>query len=414
MNVLVFTGLFPNNIFPHQGIFIKERMRVFSQLDGVSVRVVAPVPYYPPIGLGRRSKYSQVAKTEIIDGLEVTHPRYLMTPRIGMVFYGTLLALSVLPHLKRIQRTFDFDLIDSHFLYPDGFAAVLLGNFLGKPVTVSARGSDVNIYKDLPFIPPLLKYALRRSGHVVAVSQALANTIKRLGVSGDHISVIPNGVDCSKFFPQSREAARASLGLASEKVVLSIGHLTWNKGFDLLIRAMKLVLESLKSKSIQLVILGDGAIRTALEALTESLGLTRYVRFVGAVPNHELRAWYNAADVFCLASKDEGWPNVLMEALACGTPIVATRVGGIPEIVHSPHLGLLTERAPEAFAATIQEALDRTWDREAIALDAGRYGWDHAAQSLLKMFRSVIEQHDRTYSPRLARQVGPGQPGGTV
>jgi glycosyltransferase involved in cell wall biosynthesis len=410
MNVLTFTGLFPNNVFSNQGVFIKERVKALSQLEGVSLKVVAPVPYCPPGVPGRWASYRRIAKAEVIEGLSVTHPRYVMTPKVGMMFYGALLFLSVLPHIKQLRKTFDFDVIDAHFVYPDGFAAVLLGKLLRKPVVISARGSDINAYKELHGMPPLLKYALKRSEHVVAVSQALGNAVASLDVPREHIAVIPNGVDCATFSPQSREAARRALRLnSSEGILLSVGHLTSNKGFDVLLRAMKCVLQDRQDQPIRLVLLGDGAIRRELDALTESLGLTQYVRFAGAVPNRELPLWYNAADVFCLASKEEGWPNVLMEALACGTPVVATKAGGIPEIIHAPHLGLLSERTPEALAAAIRDALGREWDREILAGEVRRRGWDCVAQEVLKVFRSVSECGDRTLSPRLAKPIKTGQ-----
>ena len=410
MNILTFTGLFPNNVFPNQGVFIKERICALSKLEDVSLKVVAPVPYCPPFAVGRWAQYRRIAAGETIDGLDITHPRYVMTPKIGMSLYGLLLFLCVLPHLKRLQRHFDFDVIDAHFVYPDGFAAVLLGSVFHKPVVVSARGSDVNAYKRLHGMPPLLKYALKRSEHVVAVSHALGDAVASLGVPREHITVIPNGVDCGRFSPQPREAARRVLGLnMSERILLSVGHLTWNKGFDVLLRAMKCVLQDRQDQPIRLVLLGDGAIRRELEALTESLGLTQHVRFAGAVPNRELPLWYNAADVFCLASKDEGWPNVLMEALACGTPVVATKAGGIPEIIHAPHLGLLSERTPEALANTIRDALSREWNREVLAGEVRRRGWDSVAQEISKVLRSVSECGARTLSPKLAKQIRTGQ-----
>ncbi|MDX2253594.1 MAG: glycosyltransferase family 4 protein [Nitrospira sp.] len=410
MNILTFTGLFPNHVFPNQGVFIMERIRALSKLEDVSLKVVAPIPYCPPFAVGRWGQYRRIAAAETIDGLDITHPRYVMIPKIGMSLYGLLLFLCVLPHLKRLQRQFDFDVIDAHFVYPDGFAAVLLGSVFHKPVVVSARGSDVNVYKRLHGMPPLLKYALNRAKHVVAVSHALGNAIASLDVSREHITVIPNGVDRTVFFPQSRETARKALGLpGSEKILLSVGHFTWNKGFDVVLRALKCVLEERADLPIRLVLLGDGTIRRELEAMTESLRLTQHVRFAGAVPNRELPLWYNAADAFCLASKDEGWPNVLMEAMACGTPVIATKAGGIPEIIHAPHLGLLSERTPEALAVAIRDALSREWDREVLAREVRRRGWDCVAQEVLEVLRSVTERGSRAVSPGLAKPMGTGE-----
>lgn len=409
MKILVFTSLFPNNVWPTQGVFIKERMCAVSKIEGVELKVVAPVPYFPPIKIGQRWRYRQVAQEEVIEGLEVTHPRYFMTPKIGMSLYGLFLCLSVLPHLKRLQRTFNFDVIDSHFVYPDGFAAVLLGKIFRRPVTISARGSDVNVYKDLRVIPHLLKYALNRADRVVAVSQALAGTIEGLGIPKEKIAIVPNGVDGSKFFPEPQNEARKKVGLRSGKVLLSIGHLTRNKGFDLLLHALKILVSRRNEADLQMIIIGEGVMHGELEQLVASLGLHKQVRFIGALPHHQLRVWYSAADVFCLASDREGWPNVIVEALACGTPVVATRAGGIPEIVNTRHLGILTERTPPALAESIAEALDRTWDREVIAREAQKHRWEEAAQRLLTVHDAVSLDYKRVCSVGFAATLEVGR-----
>ncbi|MFO0706481.1 MAG: glycosyltransferase, partial [Nitrospira sp.] len=381
-------------------------MAAFAKQPGIELRIVAPVPYYPPVKVGARSKYRQVVEKELCEGIEVTHPRYLLTPKIGMSLYGISLCLSVLSHVKHIQRTFDFDVIDSHFVYPDGFAAVLLGAILGRPVTISARGSDVNVYKNMFLIPRLLRYALEKADRVIAVSQALATAISDLGIRSGKIAVIPNGVDCGKFYPEDPAEMKKRLGYGGEHLVLSVGHLTVNKGFDILLRALKIIRDRKEELCPHLAIIGDGPIRGDLEVLARALGLEHLVRFVGAVPHGELRAWYNAADLFCLASEREGWPNVVGEALACGTPVVATRAGGIPEIVNASSLGILTDRTPLAFAESIAEALARQWDRETIVEAARRRSWDHAAKDLRTVFDSVREEHNHLNSVRYASAAG--------
>ena len=260
----------------------------------------------------------------------------------------------------------------------------------------------MNVYKDLRVIPHLLKYALKRADRVVAVSQALADAIEGLGIAKGKIAVIPNGVDCSKFFLEPQDEARKKVGLRSGKSLLSIGHLTRNKGFDLLLHALKILIDRRKEDNLQLVIIGEGPMQGELEQLVVSLGLHERVRIVGAMPHHQLRAWYNAADVFCLASDREGWPNVVVESLACGTPVVATKAGGIPEIVNASHLGILTERNPHALARAIGEALDRTWDRECIAQHARRHSWDQAARDLETVFEVARANYERTHSAVLA------------
>lgn len=391
MKVLVFTSLYPNNVVNHHGVFIKERMTHFARLDGCQVKVVAPVPYFPPIKGNWRWQYSQVASRETRDGLEVYHPRYIMPPKIGMTLYGWLMFLSVLPTVRRIRRHFDFDLIDAHYVYPDGLAAILLGRLWGKPVVISARGSDVNQYADLPLIPTLLRYALLRAPRSIAVCRALKDAMVDLGVPGDRIAVIPNGVDLKKFRPYPMAAARQELGLPSDQtILLSVGSLIPRKGIDLLIKALAILRDEHGRGNVTLAVVGNGPLESELKRLAGSLGLGGAVRFCGSVAHEKLHVWYSAADLFCLTSAREGWPNVLLESMACGTPVVATGVWGVPEVVRSDEVGLLTELDERAIARTVAAALGRPWDRERVRQYAEEHSWDHVARSVQDVFETVL------------------------
>ena len=244
MKVLVFTALYPNNVWPNHGIFVKERMTALARRNECELRVVAPVPYYP-FDIGWRSGYARVAKEETIDGIRVYHPRYLLIPKIGMTLHGALMCLSVLRAIRRVRRSFSFDLIDAHYVYPDGFAAVLLGRLLRKPVIVTARGSDINVFASFPLIRRLINYTLRKAHHLIAVSEALSKAIAAMGVPQEKISLIPNGVDQRKFTKIGKVEARQTLGLPGDRaIVLSVGSLNPVKRFDLLIRAFKILVET--------------------------------------------------------------------------------------------------------------------------------------------------------------------------
>ena len=390
MKILVFTSLYPNNVWPNHGVFIKERMRQFAKFDGCEVKVIAPVPYFPAIKFNWRWRFSQVARRELRNGIEVYHPRYFLTPKIGMALYGWMMFLSVLPAVRRIQRGFDFDLIDAHYVYPDGFAAVLFGRVFKKPVVVSARGSDINLFKTFPLIRKHLRYVLRRAARVVAVSKALKEAMVQLGIPEEKILGIPNGVDPEQFYPVPKEQARRELGLPNRRTVLSVGNLTDNKGFDLVIKSFRVLVDRFHEKDIQLAIVGDGPRRSHLEKMILSLRLDGRVRMVGAVSHDKLRLWYSGADVFCLASSREGWPNVLLESLACGTPVVATAVGGIPEIISSDNVGLLSEREESKIAEAIRAALKKSWRSDEIVAYARRFTWEQTALAVLDVFDSVL------------------------
>ena len=392
MKVLVYSSLFPNNVWPQHGIFIHERMSHFARATGASLKVVAPVPYYPPIKLGSRWLYSQVKRHEPGGSMEIFHPRYLMTPKVGMTLYGVWMFLSTLGTVRRIRRTFDFDVIDAHYVYPDGFAAALLGRWFNKPVVISARGSDINLYAQMPMVRPLLRFALSHAAGIVAVSDALKSVMVRLGVDADRIAVIPNGVDTQKFAPMSKEEARRRLGLNEGTYLLAVGNLTENKGFHLLIQALQLLRTRQHLTNLSLLIVGDGPMRRELEQLAESLHVQEQVTFAGRVAHEQLHLWYSAADLFCLASAREGWPNVLMEAMACGLPIVATCVGGVPEIVSSEAIGLMTRRDHKDLAQTILQALQRPWRSEVLRQHAASYSWTRVAHELLGLFANVVHQ----------------------
>jgi glycosyltransferase involved in cell wall biosynthesis len=391
MKVLVFTTLYPNNVWPNHGVFIKERMKQFAMLDGCAVKVVAPVPYFPPIKANWRWRFSQVATSELRDGIEVYHPRYFMTPKWGMLFYGVLLFFSALRCVKRLRKEFDFDLIDAHFVYPDGFAAILLGKFFNKPVVVSARGSDINLYATLPMIRRILSYTLSRAKRVVAVSQALKEEITKLGVSADKVVVVSNGVDVKRFYPLPKEQAQRELQLPRKRIILSAGNLTANKGFDLLVRAFSRLADDPSGNDLHLVIVGEGTERRPLERMVTSLGINNRVKLVGAVAHERMHLWYNAADIFCLVSEREGLPNVLLEALACGVPVVATQVGGIPEILSSDELGLLTGREESKVADAIRAALAKTWRADALIEHVMNLSWDDSARTVRKIFQGALQ-----------------------
>ena len=368
-------------------------MTQFANLEGCEARIVAPVPYFPPLKIDWRWHYSQVVKREIVEGLDVHHPRYFMIPKVGMAFQGLMMFLSVFRFIRGIQTDFDFDLIDAHYVYPDGFVAVLLGHMLGKPVVVSARGSDINLYSKFPLIRKLLRFTLRRAAKAISVSAALKQAISRLGIPEDKVSVIPNGVDRQKFYPIPKQIARKKVGLSEQTVILSVSSLVPEKGLDTLIKAFALLVKDCPEKDLHLVLVGEGNDRNKLERLINSLGISSLVRLVGDVPHHELVHWYNAADLFCLASSREGWPNVILESLACGTPVVATPVGGIPEIICSEDFGLIVNRSEHEIARGLHLALRKDWQSEKIVQYAAEHTWGQVAEDVRSVFEVVLENH---------------------
>jgi teichuronic acid biosynthesis glycosyltransferase TuaC len=395
MKVLVYSCLFPNHLQPNKAVFIKHRMHHFAQLKGCEIRVVNPVPFCPSLSfLEKRYPAARVRRKELIESIEVYHPRYVLIPKISMPLHGIFLYLSSLNLLRRIETAFPFDLIDGHYIYPDGLAAVLLGRALRKPVVLSARGTDINQFTGFRSIKPMIRYALHRAEHVISVCQALKDRMRDVGIMPGKITVIPNGVDLDLFSPEDRIEARRRLGLAEDaKVVLSVGSLIPIKGYDVILEAVAKIQKEVDR--LRLYVIGDGPQREFLESKAKEMNVVPYVSFVGERANNDLRNWYNAADVFCLASLREGWANVIMESLACGTPVVATNVGGAPEILSTPEVGLLVERNLSSLEEGLRTALNRDWDRLRIHRHVAERTWHQVAQEVKAVFELTLEHWDK-------------------
>ena len=387
---------------PLNAVFVRRRMEAWAQLPGNELVVVAPVPYFPKLPfstLRAWEQFAEVPQAESPWGYNIYHPRYVVTPKFGMQFYGRWMARATLKLAQTLHQRHRFDVIDAHYVYPDGEAAIALGDALGLPVVLSGRGTDLTLYPTLSAIRPRIVDSLSRASHLVCVSNELRQVAQSLGVSNERVSVIGNGIDAALFQPIDKIKARNELGLPPDaRLLLSVGQLKENKGFHILIEAL-LQLPALcqnQSARVGLLIVGEGPERGALEQLIKRLRLSDQVILVGAIAQDELPNWYAASDLFLLASAREGWPNVLCEAQAMGLPVVASRAWGIPEIVRNSDLGLLVpERSPAAFAMSIAQALQRPWDPAYIAKEGSNRTWSVVAtevDDVLKAARAAFVQ----------------------
>jgi len=390
IRLLTFTTLFPSAARPRHGIFVETRLKQLLAMDAVTATVVAPVPWFPS-GAPAFGQYGVLARTprlERRDGIEVRHPRYLMIPKVGMRIQPWALAWAAEREIRRLARDgFEFDLIDAHYFYPDGVASALLARRLGKPFVVTARGSDINRIAQLAGPRRLILSAARAAARVVAVSQALKQAMVELGIESDRIVVLRNGVDLELFRPVDRDEARRSLGLTAAKVLVSVGNLVPEKGHDLFVEAVAAL------PGIEALIVGAGPERGRLLGLIARKGLAGRLRILDEMPQERLPTVYSAADALVLASVREGWPNVLLEAMACGTPVVAAAVGGVPEIVAAPIAGRVVEsRGSAALARAVSDLLASPPDRSAVRRYAERFGWDEIARAQVELFRAVLEE----------------------
>jgi glycosyltransferase involved in cell wall biosynthesis len=386
MKILTFSTLYPSATRPGHGIFVETQLRQQLASGQVESRVVAPVPWFPSRDprFGKYAVHAGAPREERRNGIHVLHPRYLALPRIGMALAPFLLAQSVKPVIERVLAQYPFELIDAHYFYPDGVAAVMLGRRFRKPVVITALGTDVNLIPDYRLPRRMIVWAARHAAGIITVARALKDKLVALGVSAERIEVFRNGVDLQLFRPIDREGGRARLGFR-RTTLLSVGNLVPLKGHDLTIRALRLLPE------MDLVIVGTGPERAALGALALESGVSDRVTFAGAMAQEDLRHYYGAADALVLASSREGWANVLLESMACGTPVIASKVGGTPEVVTAPEAGLMmAERTPQALADAARNLFARYPDRGATRRYAEGFSWSATTKGQLELFGRIL------------------------
>lgn len=390
MKVLLFSTLYPSAVRPIHGIFVETRLRELLKTGEVRAKVVAPVPWFPFKGqrFGEYAQFAATPRVEQRNGVEVHHPRYLLPPKVGMNLAPYAMALGALPTIRRLQRQgFDFDLIDAHYYYPDGAAAALLAKWTDKPFVVTARGTDLNLIPQSPFPRKLILETAAQARASIGVCQALMDKLGELGADRAKLHTLRNGVDLERFVPEDRAEARRRLGLSVEgRYLLSVGHLVERKGHHIAIEALPHL------PGVTLLIAGAGPEEATLRDLARRLGVADRLRWAGVVPQTELKWWYSAADVLALCSSREGWANVLLEAMACGTPVVATNIWGTPEVVSTPAAGVLMARrdAPALSAAWVQLHTQLP-TREATRTHAQTFSWDATTQGQLQLFQKVVD-----------------------
>jgi len=389
--LVTFTNLFPSSVMPTHGVFVPERMRRVVAATGCRWSVVAPVPdvaWFFRNGTYRR--WASVPAAETWQGVDVVHPRYRHWPGLSLRRQATAMANGARAAVERLAAAGPI-VLDAHYVWPDGVAAGQLAAALGVPFVVTARGTDLNVVANDAFVAERIAETAGRAFACCAVSGALADRFAAVAKQPrERVLEVRNGVDLDRFRPGDAAAARAELGLPGVgPLVLGVGRLVPGKGFDVAARALRSL-----SPDTKLVLVGDGPERAAIAAAAGS----QRVVFLGALPPDRVAIAYRAADVLVLPSEREGWPNVVTEALASGLRVVATAVGGIPEILgdlaaRSPGLAALAPpRDADAFAAALAGVLARPADPAAVREYATRYGWDEPVALLAGVFRRAFAE----------------------
>lgn len=389
MKILTFTTLYPDSARSRHGIFVETRLRQLLLHADLDARVVAPVPWFPwqnSLFKGYAS-YARVPRQEYYHGIKVYHPRYPLLPKIGMSLAPWLMAQAVTPTLQRLQRdSYDFDVIDAHYFYPDGVAAALLARTFHKPLVITARGSDLNLIARLSLPGKWIRWAAHRANHLITVSSALRQILLQMGVPASKITVLRNGVDTELFRPLDRGTRRREMGVRGF-LLLSVGNLVPAKGHDLVIEAVAQLHDT------ELLIIGEGPEQLRLRRMIVDRALDDRVRILDNMDQQALGTYYSAADALVLASAREGWPNVLLEAMACGTPVISSSVGAAPDIVAAPEAGLLlAERSTAALLAAIRQLRAYYPDRAATRAYAEQFSWDEISTGQAQIFSQLTRK----------------------
>lgn len=390
LRLLTLTCLYPSAARPRHGIFVETRLRKLVATGESTAEVIAPVPWFPSTSprFGSYAAFAATPASEERHGLRVRYPRYPMIPRIGPYLQPWGLERAFMSALRAGGGASErFDLVDTHYFYPDAVAAVNVARRLKLPVVITARGSDINLLGTMPWFQRRIVEAARHADRIIAVSAALKQTMCDIGIDGAKIAVLRNGVDLDVFRPTPRSEARTLLNLPTGSLVVSVGNLVVEKGHDLVIDAVS------RLAGVRLVIVGAGPDLARLRAIASAKGMADRIDIHGVVSQDRLGTYYSAADVLALGSTREGWPNVVLEAMACGTPVVATRVGGVPEMIWGEQAGsIVTDRVGATFASALRAFLEHPRPQSEVRAHAANFGWDAVCRAQLELYRTVLDE----------------------
>lgn len=402
--VLVVTTLFPNTEHVNHGIFVENRVRHTLGRGGLTATVVAPVPYFPFRARcwGRYSAFARVPSVEERFGTSVLHPRFFVVPKVGTALGPRFLFQTLRRTVGDLMRSgLSFDVIDAHYFYPDGVAAAMLARQFEMPLAITGRGSDLTLLAQDAAARRQIQWAAERADALITVSESLKQALVRLGVDGERIAVLRNGVESSLFTPLSRSESRSRLGVR-RFALLSVGALIPRKRHAIAIDAIG------NLPDCELLIVGTGPLRAQLERRARDLGVVSRVRFFGEVPHRELPLYYNAADVMTLTSDREGWANVILEAMACGTPVIATDVGGAGEVIRVPEAGrLLLDSEPGALANEVTALRANLPSREATRRYAEAFAWEPVAAANAALLEALAQRRKLSGIAREFSVAGP-------
>jgi glycosyltransferase involved in cell wall biosynthesis len=407
MKILALTSIFPNPFRPHYAPYNRQLFLAMNRQ--AELRVISPISWIEELTAWRRGDGLLRDRRHAIEGVIVDHPRYLYTPRVMRRWYGRFYCFSVRKAFERALAEFRPDIVFAPWAYPDGWAAGRLGHQAGLPVVTKVHGSDVRVLSRIRGRRRKTAEALRGADGVVTVSQELARQVIDLGVDQNRVRAIMSGIDSHLFTPGPREQARGRLGLPSKGIVLLfVGNLVPVKGLDVLLDACSSLARS--GMEFTCYLIGPGPLRAELDSQVARLDLGQHVHLLGNQPNGLLPDWFRAANLFVLPSRSEGLPTVLLECLACGTPFVASRVGGIPELANLGPCRLVRPEDSQQLANAIRMMIVESERNASTGQSVARPRLpthDDEATEVLAFLKSVREDYLRRTVPAVSASCVP-------
>lgn len=401
--IAVISYLFPNSVYPEFGIFVLNRLKAVKKYHNVIV--VNPIPWFPFSNkFDRYRHFNFIPSKEVIEGIEVYHPRFFIIPRYFKILDSVTFLFAILPILSRLTKQQKFDILDLHWTYPDILSGFVLSKKFKKPFLVTLRGkAALNIFpdknksgtfkKEISLRSLLLRKLLPKAEMVICLNHELRQETIFSGVPPERAIVIPNGFSDKNFYYMNQAVARKKLGIKSDrKIILSVGNLIYGKGFDRVFKILKTVQK--KIPNVEYYVIGTtgaaGNYLNSLNALIQELKLEKHIKLIGKIDHKKLVYWYNSADVFCLPSRGEGCPNVLLEALGCGCPSVTTNVGDVNDLIDNDLLGNVVPHNREIICQVLIDALQKKWDRRKISSVMKNRSWDQCAKDVSRVYKNIL------------------------
>ncbi len=390
INLLIITNLFPNPAEPNRGIFVAEMVKELK--NRVELTVLSPMPWFPRWGALKRfkhwNKFSQIPENYEVNGQEVICPKYLAVPKLGFL-HSFFLFISLYSKVKQLHKEKRFNLINVHWIFPDGVAGFWISRLLKIPIVLTAHGTDVNSYLNMALRKHQILAALKGADKIIVVSQSQRNKLIERRIEPIKIEVVQNGFN-DIFTIYDKISCRKELNLAINcKTIAFIGRLVQVKGFDFLIKATQ-ELGNILNEDYEIAVVGDGSLRKFYETQVKNAGLSKRIRFYGEKSHSELCKWFCASDIICMPSLSEGCPTVLIEALACGRPVVASRVGEIPNLIKEYNGILFEPRDVKQLTDSLYKALQKKWDADLIRKSVEHMTWRSCADKYLKVYEELV------------------------